>query len=159
MQFYYGFISGTYMHDMKHINMLPSCKVDDIMNHTYHATTEESKLGDFGFDRGWSSVIADKIDIDLDVIANPVRSVMELLLNHKWEDAEYMIQNMFQSNVGIQTLAIACCDKLMKFDEDGAMYEFLCKNIPMYRTTLMQRTALLLRQEERNKKRKKGKVK
>lgn len=157
MKFYYGYISGTYMHGMNHVSMLPTCRVDFIMDKTYCATTEESKLGDFGLDKGWSSIIADKVDIDLDVVANPVRSVAELLLNHKWEEAEYMMQHMFISNVGLQVLSIACCDRLMKFDEDGTIFEFLCEHIPMFRTTLMQRTALLLKQEERRKKQK-GKV-
>lgn len=157
MKFYYGYISGTYMHSMNHISMLRLSKVDDIMSETYCTTTEESKLGDFGLDIGWSSFIADKIDIDLTVVANPVRAVAELLLNHKWEAAKYMMQNMFTSNVGMQVLSIACCDKLMKFDTDGSIFDFLCENIPMFRTTLMQRTALMLKQEERRKKQK-GKV-
>lgn len=155
MTFYYGYISGTYMHDMKHVGMLPTFRADDIMKETYLANTEESKLGDYGLDKGWSSVIADKVDIDLTVVANPVRTVMEFLLAHKWEQAKYMIDNMFASNVGLQTVAIACCDYLMKFDNNGAIHDFLCENIPLFRTTLMQRTAFLLRKQEIDKREKK----
>ena len=39
----------------------------------------------------------------------------------------------------------------MKFDEKGEIYDWACINIPMFRITLANRTACLLRKEEVNK--------
>ena len=148
MRFYYGYISGTYMHHSNYIGMIPCTHVKDIMEHTYEGDTSTSKLENFGLDNGWSSVVALETDIDLDCIATPIRSVMELLLEKKFSEARYMIQTMFAANVGIQELSIACCDKLMKFDKDGDIYTFLCENIPLFQTTLVNRTNYLLKQKE-----------
>lgn len=158
MKFYYGYISGTYLPEGKFTGLLPCIKEEDILLHTYEGDTSTSKLESYGLDSGWSSVIAEKIDLNLDVIANPIRSVLELLLEHKFDDVKYMIDNMFGHNVSCQAVAVAISDKLMKYDEDGSIYDWACQNVPMFRVTLANRTAFLLRKEEiENKKKNKQK--
>lgn len=148
MRFYYGYISGTYLPEGKFTGLLPCRDVENILLHTYEGDSSVSKLGSYGLDSGWSSVIATDIDLNLDVIANPIRSILELLLEHKFDDAKYMTDNMFEHNVSVQSVAVAIADKLMKLDEDGSIYEWAAINIPMFRVTLANRTAFLLRSQE-----------
>lgn len=151
MQFYYGYISGTYLHNKNHIAMMTNTDKNTIIKNTFCMNSQDSKFGNYGLASGWSSTIADDVDWDLTVVANPIRTMLELLYEHKFDLAEYMINQMFTANVGLQELAIACCDLLMPYDDTAEIFDFLCKKIPLFRTTMMQRTAYRLRREKPNK--------
>ena len=159
MLFYYGYISGTYRHNKNNVGMLPCTDINSIIQHTYCRNTEDSKFGNFGLDDGWSCVFADKVDWDLTVVADPIRTVLELLYDRKFDEAKYLIEQLFRNNVSTQEISISCCDKLMKYDDDGKIYDFLCETLPLFKTTMVNWTANMLRQKEKEKKEEKARRK
>lgn len=147
MQFYYGYVSGSYLHNKNHIALLSDTSKEDIIRNTFLKEENESKFGRFGLTNGWSSTIADDVDWDLTLIAGPIRTMLELLYERKFCLAEHMINHMFTATAGLQELAIACCDMLLKYDENAEIFDFLCKHIPLFRTTVVQRTAYVMKQK------------
>lgn len=157
MKFYYGYISGTYLHNKNNVGMMPCTDIKSIVEHTYSKDTEDSVFQRWGIEDGWSSVITEKVDWDFTYVANPIRTVLELLYDHKFADAECILRNMFGNNVSSQEVSIACCDLLMKYDKDGKIYDFLVEHIPLFQTTMVNRANFLLKQKELEKQRKEEK--
>ena len=145
MKYFYGYISGTYLFSGRFTKMLTGIKPDVILQNTFEGSTEESPFGDFGLEDGWSSYIADKCDLYLDNVANPIRAILDLLYTEKYEQAEFLLNRMFQSTVSLSEIGIACCDKLLKYDENGKRFDFLEKHIPQFKTIVIQRHAALLK--------------
>lgn len=147
MQFYYGYISGSYLHNKNHIALLSDTSKQEIILNTFIKEEKDSKFGRFGLSNGWSSIIADDVDWDLTLVADPIRTMLELLYEKKFTLADYMIKHMFTATAGLQELAIACCDMLLRYDDNAEIFDFLCKRIPLFRTTVTQRTAYIMKRK------------
>lgn len=156
MKFLYGEISFTYYNKMKYpIEYYPDR--ERCLQNTFEMESADSMLGEWGIENGSSSVIWREGD-DFSFVANPVRTVMELILHEQWDVAGKFIDDYFDSYASQSYLGISVFDKLSKVENAGEIYDFMTEHVEAYPLICMHRVDQH-RQEKETKKRFKKKSK